>query len=272
MIDDQLVLRVERLRDEVELLKAKIRDVYKSKGRPVSSAELKKQASSIAERWLVEVAGDSSVVNSIGNDALAERSVHFQRLLTYSERNTLRSKYDQSLNAILKEFRAQIIVPLKSKRITANNRREEEKPIVNSPLRNAQIVFIGQSFITSDKAVNEFIFKFFSAFGLKVTTGEKPKADSVSKKVKERIEASNIFVGIFTRRDKLEGKPEWTTSSWVIDEKAYAFAKNKKLFLLKEQGVSSIGGVQGDYEYLEFDRNNMGDLIIRLLEMFLSEK
>jgi hypothetical protein len=41
---------------------------------------------------------------------------------------------------------------------------------------------------------------------------------------------------------------------------------NKKLILLRETEVQSIGGLQRDYEYLEFDRGNMGEVLVRLLE------
>jgi hypothetical protein len=59
-----------------------------------------------------------------------------------------------------------------------------------------------------------------------------------------------------------------TTSRWVVDEKAYAFAKEKKLVLIKEFGVQSIGGLQGDYEYLEFKRDEPTELLIKLVELF----
>ena len=108
--------------------------------------------------------------------------------------------------------------------------------------------------------------RLLKAYGLSVTTGEKPSAQTVSSKVKTRIEDADIFVGIFTRRDKLSGKEEWATSAWVIDEKAYALAKGKRLILLKETGVNSVGGLQGDYEYLEFQRSELDDLLVRLLE------
>jgi len=78
-----------------------------------------------------------------------------------------------------------------------------------------------------------------------VETGARPKADRISEKVKQLIDQQLIFVGIFTRRDKIARKAEWTTSPWVIDEKAYAVGGNKKLVLLKESGVGSIGGIQG---------------------------
>ena len=63
-------------------------------------------------------------------------------------------------------------------------------------------------------------------------------------------------------------KQEWTTSLWVIDEKAYAVGKQKKLILLKEQGVGSIGGIQGDYEFIEFTRDALSLLVVRLLQVF----
>jgi hypothetical protein len=75
-------------------------------------------------------------------------------------------------------------------------------------------------------------------------------------------------VGIFTRRQRIARKPEWTTSAWVVDEKAYALAKEKKLVLIKEVGVQSIGGIQGDYEYLEFEREEIAELLIKLVQLF----
>jgi hypothetical protein len=38
--------------------------------------------------------------------------------------------------------------------------------------------------------------------------------------------------------------------------------------LLKEVGVDSIGGIQGDYEFIEFSRERLQDAILRLLQLF----
>jgi hypothetical protein len=86
--------------------------------------------------------------------------------------------------------------------------------------------------------------------------------------VKGLIEEQAMFVGIFTRRDKIARKPEWTTSPWVIDEKAYAVGRQKPLVLIKEHGVGSIGGIQGDYEFIEFTRDSLGGLAVRLIQLF----
>lgn len=53
-----------------------------------------------------------------------------------------------------------------------------------------------------------------------------------------------------------------------IDEKAYAYAKEKILILLKEDGVGSVGGIQGDYEYISFSRDALHDLGPKLLQLF----
>jgi hypothetical protein len=136
------------------------------------------------------------------------------------------------------------------------------------PLAKATRAFIGQSFAPADRGPNTIVERFLTASGIQVVTGERPSAGSVSAKVRTRIESCDLFVGIFTRRQRIGRKQEWTTSAWVVDEKAYAFAKEKRLILIREVGVQSIGGLQGDYEYLEFSRDDMTELVIKLVELF----
>jgi hypothetical protein len=116
----------------------------------------------------------------------------------------------------------------------------------------------------ADVPLVDSVIGLFEGLGIQVATGERPRASSVSEKIKAKIEAQHIFVGIFTKRDKLSGKSEWATSPWLIDEKAYAVGQGKSLILLGERGVSSLGGIQGDYEYgRDLDR-----LMIQLLQLF----
>ncbi len=128
--------------------------------------------------------------------------------------------------------------------------------------------FVGHSFIQADLPFVHAVTETLQALGITVLTGEKPKADRISEKVKRMIDAQHIFVGIFTRRDKLEGRNAWTTSAWVLDEKAYAYGKGRKLILLKEADVESIGGIQGDYEFLPFTRENFHEVIVKLIQLF----
>jgi hypothetical protein len=262
VIDDELVLRVERLRDELHEFESELRKAYTRKEKIVAAVAVRTAAAQLAERWLVEVAGRADIGVAITDEVLADLNVEFQRLLTYSDRPTYhRRDYDAAIRAILRDFRASVIVPLKQNRGTTAT--AVPKPPTPGPITTA---FVGQSFADEDVEVNEPIKKFIEVFGFKVLTGEKPKADTISAKVKERIEEAQLFVGVFTRREKIARRPEWTASSWVIDEKAYALAKNRRLVLLKEFGVKNVGGLQGDYEYLEFRRDQLADLLIRLFE------
>jgi hypothetical protein len=266
MIDDALVLRVERLRDGVEGLRSELKLRYGTAARPVTAPKLREQAAQLGERWLVEVGAREDVIGAVGQEVVADLSVEFQRLITFSEAATARKRYDTAVRAILRDFRTRVVVPLKQARHRAPPASQP------SPVRTQAIgsVFIGQSFNTVDAKLNATISRFVEAFGFATVSGEKPRADSVSQKVRDRIESATYFLGLFTRRDRVKGRREWTTSAWIIDEKAYALANRKKLILLREEGVQSIGGIQGDYEYIEFNRNDVPDLFVKLVSVLRS--
>jgi hypothetical protein len=201
----------------------------------------------------------------LGDELLADLSVEFQRLIRFSEASTIRSRYDSTLRFILRDFRNRVVIPLKQNRGTG---LRHEPALAPTTLSEATSAFVGQSFAAVDDRVNHTVRRFLEAMDMKVITGEKPAADSVSAKVRRRIESAQLFVGVFTCRDRLAGRQEWSTSTWIVDEKAYALARDKKLVLVKEEGVQSIGGLQGDYEYIEFQRDKLENLVLALLETF----
>jgi hypothetical protein len=269
VIDDALVLRVERLRDEVDQLRADLRRRYNAPARPVVAAEVRDLAARLGERWVVEIAPRDDVRQIVGEDIVGDLGIEFQRLITYSEQASQRSRYEASIRSILRNFRNKVVVPLKQARykgVAPATKADQEAP---RPQPSTS-VFVAQSFSPVDADVNSAVGRLVEAWGFTVATGEKPKADTVSRKVRDRIESASLFLGIFTRRDRLKGRREWTTSAWVIDEKAYALAKGKKLILLRESGVQSIGGIQGDYQYIEFVREDLVDLLIKLLQILRS--
>jgi|ERR1043166_7450106 hypothetical protein len=265
MISEQTILTAERLREDLENLRREIRRQYKKKTSQVTSDSLRTRAARLSEIWLVEIATDGEAVTAIGSEMTANLSVHFQRVLTFTERATIRGKYEGEIGEILNGYSLAIVLPLKQ----ARGKTAPAVAIKKDDRTSVLTAFVGQSFSKKDKEVNEFVFNVLELIGVKAVTGERPKADYISEKVKRLIEEQHIFVGIFTCRDKLANKPEWTTSSWVIDEKAYALGRQKRLILLKEEGVGSIGGIQGrDYEYLNFSRDRLGELALGLLGFF----
>lgn len=264
MIDEQTILAAERLRDDLSNFKVAIGQRYRPASRQVQSDELRGEGARLSEKWLVELAPIDDVLAALSEATVATLNIHFQRILTFSEHATTRSRYDRELRSILNDYASRVIVPLKrsrGKELLQHINREDQRS-------TAGTVFIGQSFSASDNDVNKCVFDSLTSLSLKVVTGEKPKAGKISEKVKKLIEQQAIFLGIFTRRDKIARKKEWTTSTWVIDEKAYAVGLQKPLILLKEEGVNSIGGIQGDYEYFEFSRERLELLVIKLIQLF----
>ena len=273
MIDEQLILSTERLRDDLGELKRSLRRRCPSPGRQVTAEELKKRAAQLAEVWMVELVPNEEVVQTIGSDLSANLNVHFQRLLSFSEHASTRSRYDTEIAAILRNFTTQVVIPLKQLRQRAGaagaiDRGALHQPRLAAPEEFSATAFVGMSFADQDRLVNSCVIRALEALGVKVATGEKPRAERISEKVKKQIEGQYLFVGVFTKRDKISAKEEWTTSSWVVDEKAYAFGKGKKLILLKETGVGSIGGIQGDYEFIEFSRRALEKIPLSLMQIF----
>jgi hypothetical protein len=262
MVDDALILRVERLASSLQELRRSLRDSYERESQ-VNSTSLRYEARRVAETWMVEVAPFPEVKQTLGN-VVGDLNIQLTRLLTYSERRSLRRLYDVAIAAILRDFNARVLIPLKQARdlpaVTIG-------PSVGRAFGSVRSAFVGHSFSPSDKDLVSTVVRLIEAFDIRVETGERPSADSVSAKVKRRIDRSDAFVGVFTRREKLSGREAYTTSAWIIDEKAYAVARDKKLVLLKDALVESIGGMQGDYEYLPFDPADVLDLAVRLVEL-----
>jgi hypothetical protein len=232
----------------------------------------------MAETWMVDLGGREDIRSLVPSDYLADLNVQFQRLLTSSERASQRRRYEAAIDAILKRFTLDLVIPLKQARgqatpttdtvISVAPRRSHQQLSERSDGVFDGRAFVGHSFLPGDKRVADCMIRSLEAIGLSVVTGEQPKADRISDKVKRLIDEQQLFVGVFTRRDKIARKKEWTTTPWVVDEKAYAVGKGKRLILVKEEGIESIGGIQGDYEFIKFSRDRLEDLPVKLIQVF----
>jgi hypothetical protein len=267
MVDEHLLLAARRLGSDLRDLKTSLRKNYPKPAQQVTSQNLKDQASGLAESWLANLSQRPEIISNVSPEYLGDLNVHFQRILVATEKATIRKRYDYEIDAVLESYTPDLVVPL----MQANAQPAPAKAA--GTVAMAQEVFrptafVGHSFSEADLPFVHAVTNTLQALGITVLTGEKPKADRISEKVKRMIDAQHIFVGIFTRRDKLEGKNAWTTSAWVLDEKAYAYGKGRKLILLKEADVDSIGGIQGDYEFLPFTRENFHEVIVKLIQLF----
>lgn len=273
--DTQLVVSAKRLRDDLAELKKSLRRAYRRPTQQVTSRELREECSAIAESWLADLSRRPETISFVAPERLGDLNVHFQRLLVCAEHATVRSRYESPIKAILKNFTTEVVVPMMRGPIesrpsdSGRNRPAQEMSTADDSTENfIGTAFLAHSFAPADSEVVETISGLLEAIGIKVFTGEKPRAERISEKVKRLIDAQHLFVGLFTRKHKLAGTRGWNTSEWVIDEKAYAYGQKKKLILLKEKGVNSIGGIQGDYEFIEFDRKKLGNAVLQLLRLF----
>ena len=129
--------------------------------------------------------------------------------------------------------------------------------------------FVGHSFAEEDAHLIEQIKQFLSKLGVKCDSGKRAEPKGVSDKVRERIQAADCSLGIFTRRQEQQDG-SFSTSAWTIEEKATALAAGKRLLLFVENGVREFGGLQGDYEYIRFERDNLGEALIHAMDYVLA--
>jgi len=64
---------------------------------------------------------------------------------------------------------------------------------------------------------------------------------------------------------------EYKTSDWIIQEIGFAIGKDMPIILLLENGLRPPGQMQGNLEYIAFDRNNISGCFDRLLQMISSK-
>ena len=136
--------------------------------------------------------------------------------------------------------------------------------------------FVGHSFDDKDIDVVRKIKDFIESLGIKCETGEKPQYGYVAEKVKNRIIDNDVFVGIFTHDKKIlleNGKSNegdfYATSNWVIQESGFAIAKNKKLIFLVEEGIYKFPKLQGDQEYIIFNKKSLDKAFTKINNMVL---
>jgi hypothetical protein len=150
----------------------------------------------------------------------------------------------------------------------------------------ALTAFVARSFDPRDEQRIRPILIFLETFrkaGFLCAHAEAAQVEEVHVKVRKMIDASDAFVGFFTKKYpvyRLESRwsdalsiargklqPEkWSAPPWVLQESGYAISAGKKVILLREDGVD-IPGLQGDLEYVPFDPRNPTAVFSKLSEM-----
>jgi Flp pilus assembly protein TadD len=78
-----------------------------------------------------------------------------------------------------------------------------------------------------------------------------------------------VFIAICTKKDQVLTTEDavWKTSDWIIQEIGFAMGRGCKLIILLEEGVREPGSLQGDLEYIKFERASPAKCSTKLLQM-----
>lgn len=150
--------------------------------------------------------------------------------------------------------------------------------------------FVGHSFTDEDKNIVREILDIFDSIQELVSFSwdhaEKAEPNILSDKVLQKMREANTFIGICTKKERViknkqlkkfifnksksilsEEDLEWKTSDWIIQEIGCAFGRGMKIILLIEKGLRKPGGLQGDLEHIEFEREQPEKTYKKVLEM-----
>jgi len=151
--------------------------------------------------------------------------------------------------------------------------------------------FVGHSFADEDAELVASFLKYFDqikilhpAFSWENAEAAEPR--DLAKKVFALLADKNVFIGICTKKEQvinpallqtsifhphhLKAKDrefEWKTSDWMVQEIGLAIGRGLDLILLIEKGIRSPGDLQGNVEYITFERSAPERVFGKIVEM-----
>jgi len=154
--------------------------------------------------------------------------------------------------------------------------------------------FVGHSFAKEEEPLVGVFLNYFatlekSRLDFSWTNAQWAEPVELTAKVLRLMSDKNTFIGICTKRQgsvspsELKAtfvprgflkaptdKFEWKTSDWILQEIGLAIGKGFKIILLVEAGLERPGELQGNIEYIEFDRRNPEACFPKILQMLVT--
>src|SRR5207245_8283029 len=112
MANEQLIVSTKRLGTDLRDFKTLLRKSYPRPSQQVTSVKLKRKASTLAEVWLADLSQRPELSACVAVKYMADLNVQFQRILICTEKATVRKKYDEEISTVLKDYTANLVVPL----------------------------------------------------------------------------------------------------------------------------------------------------------------
>ena len=123
-------------------------------------------------------------------------------------------------------------------------------------------IVIATSFDARGRARAQLIASFLELFELPSVLGETFGGLEVSQGVRERLESASFVVAILSREVQV-GEGTWKPSDWIIQEIAWAKARNKELLILLEDGVQFSRALVGEVEFITFHDDSFSDVLVQ---------
>lgn len=151
--------------------------------------------------------------------------------------------------------------------------------------------FVGHSFTDDDAEVVGRFLKFFEQLSelhpnFTWEHAEPAEPRILAEKVMHLLADKNLFVAICTKKERvvlpdllkatalppgyLKARKEtfyWKTSDWIIQEIGLAIGRSLPLVLIVEDGLRQPGGLQGNLEYISFNRSAPERSFGKIVEM-----
>lgn len=130
--------------------------------------------------------------------------------------------------------------------------------------------FVSVSFAEEDVELREWFLDILRAFNFQPVGGDVPEPRPPPEKIRDRIREADAFVGILTRREKLEGEDRWKAPNWVMNEIGMAYDAEKPIAFFVEKGVDHKG--LGDWvaDYVEFERTDLRKAVPQIIRFLTS--
>lgn len=117
--------------------------------------------------------------------------------------------------------------------------------------------FVAHRFDTEGEQVADRLARFLELLGFDVKTGRGFSPEPVAEKVRKRIESQAVLFVVLTPGED---------ATWLTQESILAYAKEKRVVILRDTRVTYKAGLLGDLEYITFEGTAIERAFIPILE------
>ena len=135
-------------------------------------------------------------------------------------------------------------------------------------LPSNKTIFLGYSYLPSDDEFASGFKELLILNGWEVIDGKADGLSSISDAILDKISICEMVVLVMSKRDEKQNG-EFTTSSWLVEEKGAALALKKQVGIFVEEGIniSDIGGIHGDRQLFFYNKNSFVKVVTNFLRI-----